>query len=183
MSMEPVAQVGMLVRSARCGEVGAEDALVRHWLPTILAWCRRLGGPTIDAEDAAHDVLIVVLTRLERLREPECFPSWVLGITRRVLARHRRRAWLRQWFDRRAEPLTPLPGPDQTDEVDQLWLALDALSSIHREVLVLCDLEERTGAEVARLVGVPIGTVKGRLHDARLRLRVEARRRGLGGPP
>ena len=183
MAMEPAAHVGMLVRSARCGEAGAEDALVGHWLPTIVAWCRRMGGPTIDVEDAAHDVLIVVLTRLERLREPECFPSWVLGITRRVLARHRRRAWLRQWFDRRAEPLTPLPGPDQADEVDQLWLALDALSTIHREVLVLCDLEERTGAEAARLLGVPIGTVKGRLHDARLRLRVEARRRGLGGQP
>ncbi|MBN1334719.1 MAG: sigma-70 family RNA polymerase sigma factor [Deltaproteobacteria bacterium] len=183
--MEPLIDTAGLVRRARHGEAGAEDTLVGHWLPTVLAWCRRLGGPTIDAEDAAHDVLVIVLTRLERLREPECFASWVFGITRRVLARHRRRAQLHRWFDLRAEPSTMPPAPDRawdrTEEARRLWLALDDLSAAQREVLVLCELEERTDAQAARLIGVPLGTVKRRLHDARLRLKVEAARRGLGG--
>jgi len=183
-SMEPATEVGTLVRRARRGEVGAEDALVGHWLPTVLAWCRRLGGTDIDAEDAAHDVLVVVITRLERLRDPECFGSWVFGITRRVLARHRRRAWLRRWFDPRAEPGAAPPDPDQAcdrdEEACRLRLALDALSAAQREVLVLCDLEERREAEAARLLGVPLGTVKSRLYAARIRLRVEAARCGLG---
>jgi RNA polymerase sigma-70 factor, ECF subfamily len=182
--MEPVTPIDVLVRAARRGEEGAEDALVGHWLPTVLAWCRRLGGPSIDAEDAAHDVLVVVLTRLERLRDADCFGSWVFSITRRVLARHRRRAWLRERFDRRDWSDASPPGPDlpmdRAGEVEQLHLAIDALSATHREVLVLCDLEDRTDVEAARLIGVPMGTVKSRLHAARYRLKVEIRRRGLG---
>jgi RNA polymerase sigma-70 factor (ECF subfamily) len=52
-----------------------------------------------------------------------------------------------------------------------VWAALDELPLHHREVLVLCDLEERADSEVSEMLGVPKGTVKSRLRRARLALR------------
>jgi len=60
----------------------------------------RLGGPRIDAEDAAHDVFLVVFRRLPDLDDPQAFRSWLFGITRRVVAAHRRRAWVRRAIER-----------------------------------------------------------------------------------
>ncbi len=56
---------------------------------------------------------------------------------------------------------------------------LDDLSDAHREVLLLCEIEERSDVEVADLLGVPIGTVKSRLRRARERFEDRARRAGL----
>ena len=85
------------ISEARRGNPAARDALVSRCLPPVLQWYARLGGPRVDAEDAAHDVMIVLLSKLHALREPEQFPSWLFGVTRRVLAQHRRRAWMRRW--------------------------------------------------------------------------------------
>ena len=57
-----------------------------------------------------------------------------------------------------------------------VWRVLDALSEAHREVLVLCDVEERSRAEVAEILGIPEGTVKSRLRLARLAFRAESER-------
>ncbi len=165
-----------LVRLACQDAPGALDRLCDQWLPTVLGWTTRLGGPRIDAEDAAHDVFLVVFRRLGDLSDPAAFRSWLFGITRRVIAAHRRRAWIRRWLPG-APPDEPSPAPDplrraeQSDVAAQVWAAIETLPGHQREVLVLCDLEERADAEVAEMLGVPKGTVKSRLRRARLALR------------
>ena len=68
-------------------------------------------------------------------------------------------------------------GPHESFEAREahrrVWNALEALSDAHREALVLCDLEERTNAEAATLLGLPVGTVKSRLRAARVAFRAE----------
>lgn len=155
---------------------GALDRLCDVWLPVVLNWTMRLAGPRIDAEDAAHEVFIVVFRRLAELERPEAFPAWLYGITRRVVAAHRRRAWFRRWLPGAVpEQISPQPDParraEQGDVADRVWAALDELPIHHREVIVLCDLEERADSEVAEMLGVPRGTVKSRLRRARLALR------------
>lgn len=144
--------------------------------PAVLGWCRRLGGPRVDPDDAAQDVLLTAWRRLDALREVEAFESWLYGITRRVLAAHRRRAWVRRWTAG-VVPDTADPGRSPREEAElsevsrEVQRILELLPSEQREVLVLSDVEERTDSEVAELLGIPSGTVKSRLRLARGRFR------------
>lgn len=175
---------GNLVLEARAGQPGATTRLVDAWLPVVLAWCMRLGGAHIDAEDAAHDVMIKLLTRLEDIREPERVAGWLFQVTRSVLRSHRRRSWGRRWLgvlpsnlvDRGQSPHDDLEQHEVAKRVSQ---ALEAVPLKYREVLVLCDIEDHTRAEVADMLGIPEGTVKSRVRIGRERLRKAATRHGL----
>jgi len=173
-----------LVVAAARGEQAAMDRLVDECLPVVLGWCARLGGRRVDPEDAAHDVMMVVVTRLDRLGKPESFSYWLFGICRNVLRSHRRRAWIARWVP--GEP------PEQRDRgpsaerrmelgetARRVESVLAELPTAQREVLVLCDLEERSSSEVANLLGIAQGTVKSRLRLARRRFRLVAGDLGL----
>ena len=159
-------------RAAMSGRDEAVDTLCKVWLHTVYAWCHRLGGPGIDAEGAAHDVLLVMVRKLHTIKSAEQFPSWLFGTCRRVIANRRRKAWLKRWVQgpirEQAHPgHTPERSVEARQAADVVWNALDALPGAQREVLVLCELEERSGSEAATLLGVPLGTVKSRLRVAR----------------
>ncbi|MCB9762818.1 MAG: sigma-70 family RNA polymerase sigma factor [Alphaproteobacteria bacterium] len=148
-------------------------------VPTVARWCARLGGPWVDPEDAAQDVLATATRRLPSLRDPALLEPWLFGITRRVLAAHRRRAWWRRWVSSEPPERADLrPGPEQTAQAlhraRRLQGWLEQLPAAQREVVVLCALEERSSAEAADLLGVPQGTVKSRLRLAMARLRALA---------
>lgn len=182
--MRESAPTPSLLAAVAAGDASAKAELIRLWGPTVLRWCARLGGPGLDEEDAAHDVFERVITRLDDLRAPDAFASWLFQITRRVVRGHRRLAWFRRWVPGAAPELADTrPGPshaaERSDEARQVRAALAALPEPLREVLVLRELEERDGAEVAALLGVPLGTVKSRLRRAREAFAREARRRGL----
>jgi RNA polymerase sigma-70 factor (ECF subfamily) len=139
----------------------------------------------VDPEDAAHDVFLVVLTRLAGLRDPERFPSWVFGITRRVLAQHRRRAWWSRWVPGASyDAIEPGRDPHEraalSETARRVQAALEELPDDQRTVLVLCDLEERVDSEVANLLDVPVGTVRSRLRLAREKFRRLAPRHRIG---
>ncbi len=173
-----------LVEAAARGEAGARDELVDAWLPVVLGWCSRLGGPKVDPEDAAHDVLIIMLDRLHSLRDASAFSSWLFGITRRVLAKHRRQAWVKRWvpglLPENADPeATPFHRYRLSETSRRVQQALEQLPPAQREVLVLCDLEERTDLEVSELLGIPLGTVKSRLRLGRRKFRVIAEQNKL----
>jgi RNA polymerase sigma-70 factor (ECF subfamily) len=101
-----------------------------------------------------------------------------------VLAQHRRRAFVRRWVpgasvERVDDSERPAELAARQQSIHRVQALLERLPESAREVLVLCDLEERTEAEVAELLGVPKGTIKSRLHRARAKLRVEAERAGV----
>jgi RNA polymerase sigma-70 factor (ECF subfamily) len=150
--------------------------------PSVLAWCRRLGGPKVDADDAAQDVLLTAWRRLDTLQDEGAFDAWLYGITRRVLAAHRRRAWVRRWTPGATpEAIDPGRGPRAEAELSEIAAEvqriLEQLPADQREVLVLSDVEERSDSEVAALLDLPTGTVKSRLRLARGRFRRLADRR------
>ena len=175
-------------RALASGDAEATARFYETFLNDVLGWCRRLGGGLLDPEDAAHDVFVVALARIESFQGRSSMRTWMFGVTRRVLANHRRRARTRQLRER----LTPHgvlwgrdsgPNPAQATEArerqQQVHRCLDSLSRKHREVLVLCSLEGRTGHEAAELLGVPEATVYSRLHYARAAFRDAAHRFGL----
>lgn len=167
-----------LVRAARDGDQQAMDRLVAECLPHILRWTARLGGAKVDPEDAAHDVVMVLITRLHTLKEPGTFPYWLFGTARHVVSGHRRATWLKRWVPGRpperaaADQRVGYESNQTAEIVDDV---LDRLKASHREVLVLCDLEERSASEAAVVLGVPAGTVKSRLRVAREKFRLAAR--------
>ncbi len=171
--------------SALRGQHRGLDDLVEGWLPIVIGWCTRLGGPKVDAEDAAHDVFIVVSRKIEHVLDPDRFPAWLFAVTRRVLAQHRRRAFVRRWIPGASfDGQDHAPGPARLYAVseagEQVRDILATLGEEDREVLVLALLEDRPDTEVADLLQVPLGTMKSRLRRARERFLRVARARGLG---
>jgi len=169
-----------LVPAALAREPGALDALAEAWLPHVYRWCHRLGGPSLDAEDAAHEALIVMCRRLDSVNSPAVFQSWLFNICRKIIANQRKRAWFKRWVPGAAVREQEFAGwgPDRSLEARRaavmVWKVLERLPESQREVLVLVELEERTNAETAELLNIPTGTVKSRLRAAR-----EAFRRDL----
>ena len=58
----------------------------------MLRWAARLGGPAVDPEDIAQEVFIVVIRRLGDVDDLDRVSAWLYGVTRKVVAQHRRRA-------------------------------------------------------------------------------------------
>ncbi|MDP2312393.1 MAG: RNA polymerase sigma factor [Pseudomonadota bacterium] len=166
------------------GDREARRDLFEAWAPIVLRWCAHLGGPNVDPEDAAHDVLVTAMARLPSLVHPDRFDAWMFGITRRVLVSHRRSGWVRRWLPGLMGDIAdPREGPghitERHERAGRVRAALEEMPGELREVLVLCDLEERTDAAVSVLLGLPSGTVKSRLRRARVRFSELARRHGL----
>ena len=176
-----------LIQAFIQGDRSARDRVLARWAPTVLAWCKRMGGPRIDPNDAAQDVLIVILRKGATCRDADRFAGWVYGVVRKVLARHRTRAWVRYWasnvipdaMDGAADPQVRAQLSETGRRVMQV---LEALGQSHREILVLHDLEGRSAREVGELLGVPVGTVKSRVRRAREQFKKQAAIRDLRAP-
>lgn len=177
-------QDAQLLEALRAGDDRARDQLYRTHAEQVLTWAIRLAGPGMDPEDLAHEVFIVALKGIHRFRGECSLSTWLFGITRRVLANARRRQALRRFvgLDRVVEPTAEGHSPERRlqaqQERDGVRQALQALSIKHREVIVLVELEQRSTADAAAMLGVPTGTVHSRLHAARRALASRLRRMG-----
>ena len=169
-----------LVRRARSGDAAAFEVLV----DTRIDRCYRLAWSILsndaDAADATQDALVSAWRQLPRLRDPAVFDSWLNRIVANAaLMARRHRVRLREVSVRPADPgaetLQPEPHQDlhartQMDEMvdnDAIGRAFDRLRPQDRIILVLHHVEERPVAEIARSLGIPVGTAKWRLHAAR----------------
>ena len=171
-----------LLREAASGNEQARERLLMICLPVVLGWCNRLGGPRVDPEDAAQDVAMTVLRRLDSLEDPSRFTAWLFGVTRRVLSDHRQSAWSRRRSGAELPEHPSTSAMDVHDEADakrRVRAALDELPEDLRVVLVLCFLEERTQEDVADILELARGTVASRLRRARQCFKEVARARGL----
>jgi RNA polymerase sigma-70 factor, ECF subfamily len=172
-----------LVRRARSGDAAAFGALV----DTRIDRCYRLAWSILsndaDAADATQDALVSAWRQLPRLRDPAAFDGWlnrIVANAARMARRHRGR--LREVSVQPADPgaATPQPEPPQDlhartemDEMvdnDAIGRAFDRLRPQDRMILALHHVEERPVAEIARSLGIPVGTAKWRLHAARTAL-------------
>jgi RNA polymerase sigma-70 factor (sigma-E family) len=140
------------------------------WLGLLLT------GSRVEAEDLAQEALVRTWWRWQLVRRPDDPERYV----RKVLV-NRQRSLLRRAL-RETRALASSPPEDQMpptgDERDMvLWQAVQALPARQRAVLMLRYQEDLTEHDVARLLGVPLGTVKSRAHRALARLR-----RQLGSP-
>jgi RNA polymerase sigma-70 factor (ECF subfamily) len=164
-----------LLRAARNGEVAAVGALMERHRAGMRAVALSVLGNGPDAEDAVQDASLIALRRLGDVRQPESVGAWLRAIVRNVC-----RSRLRS-----AETLIPVPdlaalaaGTSPERVIDQhamrdwLWRAIDELSPTLRTTVMLRHFSPRTPSydQIATLFGVPVGTVRSRLSEARTKL-------------
>ena len=180
-----------LVVQARAGVESARAELVRRYREPAYLLGLQLLGNREDALDVAQDAMLRFLTSLDRFQEERPVRPYVLRIVRNRVAD----LWRRRRV-RRAESLDAgelprqiadeRPGPEASARRAELrrriWRALAELPPAKREILVLRDYHDLAYAELAKVLGIPIGTVMSRLHAARKALRAILVADGLGPP-
>lgn len=166
---------GDLVREAQRGSQEAFGVLVTRYMRSAYLVALSVTGNQEDAEDVAQDSFLVALKRLEDNRDPERFGGWLLTIVR-----NRAKNLLRRERIRKTEDLSPEASPGGMDPArdlrrweirDRVEKALEGLSEVRREVLLLHDLEGWKHREIGERLGIPDGTVRSHLHFARRHVR------------
>jgi RNA polymerase sigma-70 factor (ECF subfamily) len=167
-----------LVRAASDGDATSLGLLLERYRPALLAHAvRLLGGSTVRAQDAVQETFLVAVCRLQTVRDPAAVGGWLHAVLhtaclmqRRAEAHHRSSGDPAAIADRRA-------WISAEEELDQLalrswiWTAIESLSEPLQLPLIL---RYFSGAsryeEIAGICGVPLGTVRSRLNEAKRKL-------------
>jgi RNA polymerase sigma-70 factor, ECF subfamily len=164
-----------LVERARGGEHEAFDALARLVSGRLFAVAYRIVRDHYLAEDAVQQALITIWNELPRLRDPERFDAWTYRlIVRSSVAEARRERRGGASIQLLPEDSDVSPAPDQYRAVadrDQLERGFRRLTPEQRAILVLQHYAGQSLAEIADVLGIPVGTAGSRLHYATRALR------------
>jgi RNA polymerase sigma factor (sigma-70 family) len=164
------------------GDSAAFTILVGRHAPLVWGVCRRLLGPSPDAEDAFQATFVVLVEKAASLADGRPLGPWLHTVASRTAAKARARAAKRRAREANVEvePAAEDPAPGHQREVGAiLEEELGRLPEHYRRAVVLCYLEGLTNEEAARRLECPKGTVLSRLSRARERLRERLARRGL----
>jgi len=151
------------------------DAYREH-APFICRVVRRLIGDGPHVDDVLQETFVVAFRRLATFDERSTLRTWLYGIAVNLCRRHvRSRSRFRAFTDRLlghapAPPVNPDP-IERNETARRIDAALAKLPFEQREVVILYELEQHSGAEIAALVGVPVATVWTRLHRGRASLK------------
>ena len=186
------AETTQLAVRARGGDREAFSALVGlHERAARRVAIAALGEPA-EAEEAVQEACLTAWRRVDRLEDPAAFRSWFLRITwRKALDRRRSiKVWLK-----RLQPDTPgedqaelIPSPAATADDELLTRERDrtiarmvrSLPARLRDPFLLAATGEHRYEDIARMLNLPVGTVKWRMLEARRVLREKLTRLGFG---
>lgn len=165
----------------RCleGDELAWEVLVRQHQGRICSIAHGYVGEPDEARDLAQEIFVRVYQRLHTCTEPDKFESWLIRIARNACIDHLRRRKARPpRQDVPADEMAGLAGGGPTPE--DAWAssaqqklvhrALQHLSEINREIIVLKDIQGLPLEEISGMLDLPLGTVKSRSSRARVEL-------------
>ncbi len=167
----------LLVIQCRDGDDEALRALIARWQPRLGRFAWRLTGEREAASDVVQDSWLAIVRGIRRLDDPARFRAWAYRIVSNKCA---------DWIRRRVAQRSATEGVsteaassvtesadagESSDDIARLREALRTLPNEQRAILSLHYLDGMGLAEIAEVIGVPIGTVKSRLYHARNRLK------------
>ena len=166
-----------LVQAARRGSGDAIGELYERHGAMVYRFTLRMSGDASMAEEITQEVFLAFLRQPHQFEAQRgAFSTWLCGIARRQLWKRMEREEPFIGIDASEEqtdqesPLDPYELLSRKDAIHMVRSAIDQLPLWMKEVVILCELEELTYAEVSFILGVPIGTVRSRLHRAKARL-------------
>ncbi|MFE5405979.1 RNA polymerase sigma factor [Streptomyces sp. NPDC056580] len=167
-----------LARSAAAGDRAALDRLLAGLRPEVVSRCGRFLPCREDAEEAAQDVLLQVARHISGFEGRSRFSTWLYTVVanccRQKYRELKRRAAERPAAIEPAEHVDPRTTSVIAGSRVDLLDALDRLEREHPHLvapLVYRDICQLDYAEAAERAGIPLGTFKSRLHEARRRVR------------
>jgi RNA polymerase sigma-70 factor (ECF subfamily) len=177
-----VSNDAQLIEETLSGESTAFGELVRKYQDRLFNTLVHVVGNPDDALDVVQDAFVQAFVKLDTFHQSSAFYTWLYRIAFNVAASHRRRRkpTLSVEQARESSGLEPVDsqlGPEdrlqQDERCRQVRQAIAGLSEEHRAVLVLREIDGCCYETIADVLDLPIGTVRSRLHRARLQLREE----------
>ncbi len=174
--MQALATRKPLMGAAQAGQPLALPEIYRQHAQDVGRWARRLGGPGIDVEDIVQDVFVAVHRKLASFRGEAALTTWLYRITENVVRHRRRKDRWRSWLggsaedvagDEEAEGITAIEGIERRQATDKVYRVLEGMKEKYRTVLILFEMEELSGEQIAELTGSRTATVWVWLHRAR----------------
>ena len=172
-----------LIRECLQGRQAAFGELVRRYQDRLFNSILRVLDQPEDAADVVQEAFLNAYQSLANFKGDSEFFTWLYRIAFNAAISHKRKRRvvlsIEPYRDGEslAEPLDdsafhePGSALERSEDEARLYAALSRLSPEHRAVLVLKDLEDQKYEDIAEVLQVPIGTVRSRLHRARLELR------------
>lgn len=173
----------LLSRFVHAKDEAAFQVLLHRHGPMVLDVCTSLLPNEADAEDAFQACFLLLASRARSIRKAKSLAAWLHGVAYRIARKARTEFARRQKHEsRRGATEEATPDDDLSwREVRQLvHEELNRLPQRYRQVLMLCYLQGKRQDQVAQELGIPKGTLKGRLERGRHLLRTRLIRRGLG---
>jgi RNA polymerase sigma-70 factor (ECF subfamily) len=167
-----------LIRKARRGDAEAIERLIRTHQESLYGFLLRLSGRPQVAEDLVQEAFVRVLKNLDRFDDRFRFSTWLFTIARRLFVNHIQKlapsfdsdtVGLASGVSRRPDQISA-DGESRANLHGVLEVALDSLSLVQREIVLLFHQQEWSIEEIARQLDMPEGTVKSHLHRARRRM-------------
>ncbi len=167
-----------LCRLAAGGDLAAFEAIYQRYHRRTYSLCLRMTSSQTEAEDLTQEAFIQLFRKIGSFRGDSAFSTWLHRLTvNQVLMHFRKRSVKNERTSDDGEiPEQTVHGtanPNRMPVVDRIALkhAIGELPNGYRNVFVLHDVEGYEHEEVARIMGISVGTSKSQLHKARLKLR------------
>jgi len=176
-----VPDADLLREFARSGDEAAFAELQRRHGPLVWAACRTMLSPA-DAEDAFQATFLTLIRSAGSVKRGAAVGAWLHGVAVKVAFRIRRtRAALRKREIRVARPEAEQPVSDGSWErlLAAVHEEVEKLPTAMRDAFVLCDLQGVSQPEAAKRLGCPLGSLSGRLSQARAKLASRLQSRGI----
>ena len=154
----------LLVLRWQSGEADAMSELVDRWHTRLFRHVRRLTDSVDDAAEVMQESYLAMIRSITKLDDPAKFPAWAYRIASNKAADYVRKK-LRHRTAPLEEPEQIIAKPPAPESIDLIAL-LGKLSVEHRTVVSLRYGEEMPLEAIAETLGIPLGTVKSRLHYA-----------------
>lgn len=176
-------QDDLLIQRCLDGDTTAFGELVGLYQDRVFNSVCRLLGNAEDAQDVVQEAFILAYQSLNRFKGESQFSTWLYRIAYNAAISYKRKQRVVLSIDgakngeNRSDPVDPSEeirpehAMEQQEQESRIQQALSQLSPDHRVVLIMKDMEGQKYETMAEILEVPVGTIRSRLHRARLELR------------